>query len=94
MADNQESINLNIKQSDGKKLIVSVSLNDTILKLKEEVTAKSEIPVDRQRLIFAGKVLKDEETVGSYNLKNDLTVHLVRSNPAPKAQAGKYLFTI
>lgn len=73
--------NLNVKQSDGKKLTVNVSGDDTILKLKQLIATQTEVPIERQRLIFAGKVLKDEDTLTSYNIKEEHTVHLVRSNP-------------
>ncbi|KAJ9079811.1 hypothetical protein DSO57_1031740 [Entomophthora muscae] len=86
--------NLNIKQSDGKKLVVTIGGNDTVLRLKEEIASQTEVTVDRQRLIFAGKVLKDEDPLTMYNIKADQTVHLVRSNPpgsaarAPPASTG------
>jgi len=87
MSESKETFSLHIKQSDGKKHTVNVSASDTVLQLKEAVAAAGDVPVDRQRLIFAGKVLKDEDTLENYNLKNDLTVHLVRSNPSAKAAA-------
>lgn len=62
----------------------------TIQELKATIAEKSEIPAERQRLIYSGRVLKDPETVASYNIKSGYTIHLVKG-AAPStgaAQAG------
>lgn len=45
---------------------VTVDSGATILELKKEVEKASTVPVDEQRLIYAGHILKDEETVQKY----------------------------
>lgn len=56
------------------------------------ILEQSGIEVERQRLIFSGRVLKDAETVSSYNIKSGNTVHLVKgaapSTGAAAAGAG------
>ena len=37
----------------------------------------SKVPVDRQRLIFRGKQLKDNDTVKTYKISNFDVIHLV-----------------
>lgn len=68
--------------------------NDTLVsKVKEQMAKELDIPVERQRLIYSGRVLKDGETVGSYNIKEGHSVHLVKgaapqgSSAAPAASA-------
>ncbi|CAJ0645006.1 12330_t:CDS:2 [Entrophospora sp. SA101] len=39
----------------------------------------SEIPADRQRLIYSGKVLKDNDTLETYKIAEGHTVHMVKS---------------
>jgi ubiquilin len=67
-----------------------VAPSATIQELKATIAEKSEIPAERQRLIYSGRVLKDAETVSSYNIKSGYTIHLVKG-AAPStgaAQAG------
>lgn len=45
---------------------VSVADTATILELKQAVEKESQIPPDEQRLIYAGHILKDEDTVQKY----------------------------
>lgn len=39
------------------------------------------------KLIFRGKILKDDETVKKHSIENDSTMHLVISNKSPIEQA-------
>ncbi|KAG5366554.1 Ubiquitin domain-containing protein [Yarrowia sp. B02] len=79
-----------IKSSD-KKVPVSVNNDTLVSKVKEQMAKELDIPADRQRLIYSGRVLKDGETVGSYNIKEGHSVHLVKgaapqgSTPAASA---------
>ena len=53
------------------------------IQLKEEVAKVMgpEAPVESQCLIFAGKILKDDQSVESQAVKDGVTIHLViRSN--------------
>lgn len=45
--------------------------------LREMVAEKFSAPVDQLCLIFAGKILKDEDTLEQHGIKDGLTVHLV-----------------
>ncbi|KAI9296669.1 hypothetical protein K502DRAFT_323679 [Neoconidiobolus thromboides FSU 785] len=73
-----ETIKIHVKMSDGQKDTYDVSSETLIGDFKQTISEKMEIPKERLRLIFAGKVLKDEQSLSSYNLKNDNTIHLVK----------------
>ncbi|UZJ54714.1 hypothetical protein CBS101457_004034 [Exobasidium rhododendri] len=80
MADDSSSVTVNIKGPSEIKLTVQVALDDTVRGLKEKIAEqRSDIPAESQRLIYTGKVLKDEETLASYKLQNNHTIHMVRS---------------
>ncbi|KAI8896471.1 hypothetical protein BC833DRAFT_597401 [Globomyces pollinis-pini] len=91
-------INVKIKCSNESAFSISIDSEAKVLELKEAITTHFKdtsptAPTD-QRLIFAGKVLKDEESLAVYKLSEGNTVHLVRANkpkaaaPAPAAAAS------
>lgn len=43
------------------------------------VAEKFEAEADQLCLIFAGKIMKDGDTLKNHNIKDGLTVHLVRT---------------
>lgn len=44
------------------------------------------IPVDRQRLIYSGRVMKNEEPLSTYKIKPGNTIHMVKSAQSNAAQ--------
>jgi ubiquilin len=60
----------------------------TVLDLKNKLAAPEfeNIPTDRQRLIYSGRVLKNEETLAIYKIKNGNTIHMVKSAASNAAQ--------
>lgn len=89
-------VNVNIRCSNGSKFSVLVSLDSTVGSFKSILADQSEVPADQQRLIYKGRILKDDQTLQSYGLEADHTVHLVRgsapaaspTNPATALNAG------
>ena len=66
-----------VKSLTGKTITLHLEKTDTIDSVKQKIQEKEGIPVDQQRLVFSGKQLEDNLTVGDYNLQEDATVHLV-----------------
>jgi hypothetical protein len=76
---------LNIKCSTGTKLTVTAELDKTVGELKAQLQAEVGVPPEQMRLIYAGRVLKDPQTLASYNIADGHTVHLVQGAAAPAA---------
>lgn len=73
-----EKVNVNVKGPSDTKLSISLPKSATVREFKELIAAaNTSFPADQQRLIYSGRVLKDEEVaVEKYNIKDGHTVHL------------------
>uniref|UniRef100_A0A8I6Z706 Ubiquitin-like domain-containing protein n=1 Tax=Hordeum vulgare subsp. vulgare TaxID=112509 RepID=A0A8I6Z706_HORVV len=66
-----------IKTLTAKIFALEVDDLETIDSVKTKIQVERGIPVDQQRLFFAGKQLEDDRTVGEYGVKQQDTIHLV-----------------
>jgi len=86
---------LAIKSLKGEIFYIEADPTDTVLALKSKIQDdKSDYAIERQKLIFTGKVLKDTQTISELNLKeSDFIVCMVSgaaakpkpSEPAPSS---------
>ncbi|XVF00767.1 hypothetical protein REPUB_Repub04eG0029700 [Reevesia pubescens] len=87
----EEGVIVNIRCSNGTKFTVRTSLESTVGSFKAVLAQNCDIPADQQRLIYKGRILKDDQILRSYGLQADHTVHMVRgfapssSTPPPAA---------
>lgn len=66
-----------VKTLTGKNIICSLNPDMKIADVKAEIEKLEHIPVSQQRLIYQGKQLEDDQTLASYNICNNATLHLV-----------------
>ncbi|XP_020547382.1 large proline-rich protein BAG6 isoform X2 [Sesamum indicum] len=77
------NLQLNIKTLDSRIYSFNVDKNMVVSAFKEKIASQSGVPVGQQRLIFRGKVLKDDHLLSEYNVENGDTLHLVERQPQP-----------
>ncbi|KUI70556.1 Deubiquitination-protection protein dph1 [Cytospora mali] len=100
MSDNAEGtssadaqITFKVKASGEKNHQLTMAESATVQELKTKLATEEfeNIPVERQRLIYSGRVMKNEDTLASYKVKPGNTIHLVKSaasNPTPAPSAS------
>ncbi|XP_010907120.1 uncharacterized protein [Elaeis guineensis] len=77
----EPTIEINIKTLDSQIYTFRVNKDMSVPVLKEKVANAIGIPVEQQRLIFRGKVLKDNHLLSEYHLEDGHTLHLVVRQP-------------
>ncbi|KAJ2497233.1 hypothetical protein GGH96_005257 [Coemansia sp. RSA 1972] len=82
-------VSVTIKSSGDTKLQLDVELSQTVLDLKTKIAGElDDTPVDRQRLIYAGRILKDEDKLEVYKIADGNTIHMVKSGAKKAAPAA------
>lgn len=89
----EAQITFKVKASGDKNHQITMAEAATVGELKNKLATEQyeNIPVERQRLIYSGRVMKNEDTLASYKVKPGNTIHLVKSaasNPAPAPSAS------
>ncbi|CAO3593402.1 unnamed protein product [Absidia cylindrospora] len=72
------TININVKSSNDTRLVIAIETSKTVLDLKSAIAEQADVPIERQRLIYSGRVLKDPDTLADCKLADGNTVHMVR----------------
>lgn len=71
------SITINIKTLDSSDFKVNVAQDSSIPDLKSKIAGRTGFENHRQRLIFQGRVLRNDKNMSSYEIADGHTVHLV-----------------
>uniref|UniRef100_A0A0C9RMY1 TSA: Wollemia nobilis Ref_Wollemi_Transcript_9874_3873 transcribed RNA sequence n=1 Tax=Wollemia nobilis TaxID=56998 RepID=A0A0C9RMY1_9CONI len=77
------TIEIKIKTLDSHVYTLRVNKNMPIPALKEQIAGLTGVPLERQRLICRGKVLKDDQLLSDYHVEDGHTLHLVVRQPVP-----------
>ena len=74
---------LTLKTLKQEVLKIEVETSDTVRIVKQKISEKFSYDADTQKLIFAGKILDDKDTIESYNIQEkDFVVLMVSKVPA------------
>ncbi|CAJ2675827.1 unnamed protein product [Trifolium pratense] len=88
-SDSSDStVHLNVKTLDSRIYTFQVHKNMPVSQFKEKIANEIGVPVSQQRLIFRGKVLKDEHVLSEYHFENGHTLHLVERQPNQSQTPG------
>ncbi|CAD8136736.1 unnamed protein product [Paramecium pentaurelia] len=72
----ETQITLKIKTLDNQITSLVVDPNNTVQQLKQVIQTQLNIPFDKQRLIYQGRVLENNKTLQDYKLQNDHVILL------------------
>lgn len=80
-ATEEAPITFTVKSSTDAKYSLTLPLTTLVSDLKQKLSTSeyADTPAERQRLIYSGRVLKDNETLETYKIKDGHTIHLVKS---------------
>jgi len=68
---------LYIKTLEGKTLQVETSNNSSILEFKKDIFNQYNIPIDKQKIVIAGKIPADNDYLSSFSPQNLTIIHIV-----------------
>jgi ubiquitin C len=73
----RSSMSVCVKTLTGSTFNLEVSSSDTVEEVKSKIQDSHGLPSDRQRLIFAGKQMADDQTLHDYRVDVESIIHLV-----------------
>jgi ubiquilin len=87
-SEDTPSVTFFIKSAGNAKYTITLPLSATTLELKTKLSTSefANVPATSQRLIYSGRVLKDEDALSVYNVKEGNTMHLVKSAASNQRQ--------
>ena len=64
----RHAVSINVRCSNGSKFSVRASVGSTVSQFKQVIAENCDVPAVQQRLIYKGRILKDDQTLDSYGL--------------------------
>lgn len=78
------SLNITFKVSGGSQFNLPIDPKWTILQVKEAVGKEASTPHDVMKIIYKGRILKNEDSVESQNVEDGHSMHVIKGVSAAK----------
>lgn len=87
-SEDAQTISFKVKTSSDGMHNITIAETASVLDLKTKLAGAEyeNVPADRQRLIYSGRVMKNEEPLSTYKIKAGNTIHMVKSAASNAAQ--------
>lgn len=82
------TVEIKIKTLDSQLYTFRVNKHMPVPALKEQIATATGVPLEQQRLICRGKVLKDNQLLSDYHVEDGHTLHLVVRQPVPPSTSS------
>lgn len=84
LAAEQTQLSLKVRTLDQRTYSITIGAAASVPQLKELIAVQTGVTLARQRLIYRGRVLKNDQTLAAYSLEDGHVLHLVaRTEPLP-----------
>lgn len=78
-----DEVFIRVRTTDRGQLRLAVSLHSSVAQLKEQLSDRFKLPPARQKLIYQGRLLRDEERLETCRIQTDHVIQLVAAIPSP-----------
>ena len=76
--ENNPEFPIFVKTLIGKTSVLYVHALESIESIKQKIALSEGVPIDQQRIIFAGKLLdENEKTLNDLNIVRESTIHMI-----------------
>lgn len=76
-----DQVFIRVRTADHGQLRLAVSLQSSVAQLKEQLSDRFKLPPARQKLIYQGRLLRDEERLEACRIQTDHVIQLVAAVP-------------
>ena len=66
-----------VRTLTGQTITIEIGLDANVAALKDAVSEEAGIPAEEQRLIHAGQLLEDANSLADYGIGHEATLHVV-----------------
>lgn len=81
-----DALELLIKCTSQPDFTINIDKSADVSDLKTMISEKQNLPVERQRLIFSGRIMKDGMSLKELNIQSGNSIHLIKRSPSKQSQ--------